>query len=178
MHRIGQIGPADTRIVDLGRQTLVGLEAHLAGDVIVLGGTTGGVHQHHAALAHVGGLERAGEQLVMGAVNGIAALEGDHVLAFRQGGAHLGRGLAGEDPLGQLQALNPAPQVKAPALAGDHAHGGMLERGGAVTAFGLFDLVGLPAALDRQHRQLLALVSEQQALTDLNRGVVGVEHDR
>ncbi len=40
----------------------------------------------------------------------------------------------------------------------------MLEGGGAVAALGLVDLVGLPAALHREHRQLLALVGEQQPL--------------
>jgi hypothetical protein len=97
-------------LFDLGRQALVGLEAHLTSDVVVLGGAAGGVHQHHCAAAHVGGIEGAGEQLVVGAVDGVAALEGHHVLALGQGGAHLRRGFAGEHALGQLQARTRPPR--------------------------------------------------------------------
>ena len=54
----------------------------------------------------------------------------------------------------------------------------MLEGGGAVAALGLLDLVRLPAALDREHGELLAAVGEQQPLADRDAGVVAVEDDR
>ena len=178
VHRVGQVGPADAGVVHLRGEPFVGLEAHLAGNVIVLGWATGGVHQHHAALAHVGGLEGAGEQFVVGAVDGIAALEGHHVLAAGQGGAHLGRRAAGKNTPGQFEALHTTAQIEAAPLGGDHAHGGVLEGGGAVAALGLLHLVGFPAALHREHGQVLALVSEQEPVAHGDAGVVGVEHDR
>ena len=41
-----------------------------------LGGAAGGVHQHHAVARHVGRVQRADEQLVVRAVDGVAALRG------------------------------------------------------------------------------------------------------
>ena len=114
----------------------------------------------------------------MGPVDGIAALESHHILAMGQGGAHLGRGAAGEVPLGQGQPLDAPAQVITAPFAGDHAHGRVFEGGGAVTAHGLLDLVGFPAALHRQHRQVLAPIGEQQALADGDAGVIGVKDDR
>jgi hypothetical protein len=53
----------------------------------------------------------------------------------------------------------------------------MFQRGGAVATFRLPHLVGLPAAFDREHGQVLAPVGEQQSIPDGNGGVVGVEDD-
>ena len=178
VHGVGQVGPADARVGHLGGQALVGGEAHLAGDVVLLGGATGGMHQHHRLAADVGGLEGPGEEFVVGPVDGVAALEGHHVLSRRQGGAHLGGSPAGEHPPRQGQALEAPAQVIATPLGGDHAHRRMLQGGGAVAAPGLHHLVGLPAALDGEHRQVLALIGQQQALTHRDLLVVGVEDDR
>ena len=71
-----------------------------------LGGSTGGVHQADGLRADIGCLQRSDEELVVGLVDGVAALEGQHVLALWQGGAHIGGGGAGEHPLGQLQPLH------------------------------------------------------------------------
>ena len=71
-----------------------------------LSGATGGVDKADRPLPDIGGLQRADEELIVGLVDGVAALEGQHVLALRQGGAHLGRAGAGEHPLGQLQPLH------------------------------------------------------------------------
>ena len=111
-------------------------------------------------------------------MDGVAALEGHHVLVLGDRGAHLGGGAAGEHSLRQLQTLERAAQVEAAALRGDHLDGRVLQGSGAVAAEGLTGFVGLPAALDREHRQLLPLVGEQKAITEGDRGVVGVEDDR
>jgi hypothetical protein len=72
------------------------------------------VHQAHAVAGNVGGVQGAGEELVVGAVDRVAALEGHDISALGQGGAHLcsrgpvrgvvkgssGRG-AGAGPAGQ-----------------------------------------------------------------------------
>jgi hypothetical protein len=54
-----------------------------------LRGPAGRVHEADGARADVVGLQRAREQLVVRAVDGVAALEGQHVLARRQRAAHL-----------------------------------------------------------------------------------------
>lgn len=54
-----------------------------------LGGAAGGVHQAHGALPHIVRRERAREQLVVRLVDGVAALERQHVLARRQRRPHL-----------------------------------------------------------------------------------------
>ena len=54
---------------------------HLTRDVIILGGAAGGVHQAHGALLDIVGLQGADEQLVVGTVDGVAALR-------QQQGAH------------------------------------------------------------------------------------------
>ena len=54
-----------------------------------LRGPAGRVHEADGARADVVGLQRAREQLVVRAVDGVAALEGQHILARRQRAAHL-----------------------------------------------------------------------------------------
>ena len=178
VHRVGQVGPANAGVVHLGGQALIGLEAHLTRNVVVLGGAAGGMNQHHALIAHVGGIKRTGEQLVVGAVDGVAALERNHVLALGQVGAHFSRRFAGEDALRKLQALDGTAEVVTTTLGGDHLHGGMLERGGAVATHRLARFIGLPLALHGHHRQLLAAVGEQQLLAHRDVVALGVHHDR
>lgn len=57
----------------------------------------GRVHQHDAIVPHVGRVPRAREQLIVRPVDGVAALERDHVGAGGQRGADLGRRRARED---------------------------------------------------------------------------------
>jgi len=64
------------------------------------------VNQADGLLGHVGGLQGADEQLVVGLVDGVAALEGQHVHALRQLGAHLSGGGTLEDTGGEVQQLD------------------------------------------------------------------------
>mmetsp|Transcript_16062 Transcript_16062/g.39988 ORF Transcript_16062/g.39988 Transcript_16062/m.39988 type:complete len:408 (+) Transcript_16062:224-1447(+) len=178
VHGVGQVRPAQARVVGLRLEHLVRLVAHVAGDVVVLGGAAGGVHQAHAALAHVGRVQRADEQLVVRPVDGVAALEGQHVGVLGQGGTHLGGGGAGEHARGDLQPLHLAAQVVLAALHGNHLHSGVLQGGGAVHRLGLLDLVGEVLGLHVQGADVLALVGDQQLVADLDILAVGVKHDR
>ena len=54
-----------------------------------LRGPAGGVHKADGAGPDILGIQRAREQLVVRAVDGVAALECQHVHARRQRGAHL-----------------------------------------------------------------------------------------
>ena len=114
----------------------------------------------------------------MSAVNGVAALEGHHIFTIGETGTHFGGCLAGEDPLRQLQALDASTQIEALALHGDHPHGGVLDRSGAVAALGFRDLVGLPLRLHLENGQVLALVGEQHAVAHHHIVAIGVHHDR
>ena len=178
VHRIGQVSPADAGVVHLSGQTLVSLEANRAGDVVVLGGAAGGVHENHALITHVGGIEGSGEELVVRTVDGVAALEGHHVLTLGQVRADLSGRLAREDALGQLQPLNRTAQVEATAFGGDHLHRRVFQGGGAVAANRLAGLVRFPLALHRHHGQLLTAVGQQQLLTNGDVVAIGIHHDR
>ena len=72
-------------------------------------GSTGGVDKAHRPLPYIRGLQGTDEELIVGLVDGVAALEGQHVLPPGQRGAHLSRGGTREHPLGQLQPLYLAP---------------------------------------------------------------------
>jgi hypothetical protein len=52
------------------------------GDVIGLGGAAGGVDEHDGTGAEDGVVKGSGEELVVGAVDGVSALEGNNVLAY------------------------------------------------------------------------------------------------
>mmetsp|Transcript_22925 Transcript_22925/g.43643 ORF Transcript_22925/g.43643 Transcript_22925/m.43643 type:complete len:264 (+) Transcript_22925:71-862(+) len=81
VHGVRQVGPENLGVGRLLLQHLVRLVAHCTGDVISLGGAAGGVHEDHGPVAHVVGVKRAGEELVVRAVHGVAALERHHVHA-------------------------------------------------------------------------------------------------
>ena len=78
-----------------------------------LRGAAGGVHEADSALAHIGRIQRADEQLIVRLVDRVPALERQHILPLRQRGAHLCGRRAGEDPLWQIQALHLAACVVA-----------------------------------------------------------------
>ena len=63
-------------------------------------------------------------------------------------------------------------------LHGDHAHGGVLDRGGAVAALGFSHLVGLPLGFHMENRQILPLVGEQNRVPNGHILAIGVHHDR
>ena len=66
-------------------------------------------------------------------MDGVAALEGQHVGVFGEGRADLGRRRAREDALGKLQPLHLAPEVEFAPLHSDHLTGigeGSREGGG------------------------------------------------
>ena len=65
-----------------------------------LRGAAGGVHEHHAVAGDVGRVQGADEELVVCAVDGVAALERHDVGAGRQRGAHVSGAQAGEHPAG------------------------------------------------------------------------------
>ena len=58
-------------------------------------------------------MQSAGEQLVVGTVNRIAALECHDIFAIRQASPHVCRGLAGEHALRQFQSLQASTEVEA-----------------------------------------------------------------
>mmetsp|Transcript_19342 Transcript_19342/g.43698 ORF Transcript_19342/g.43698 Transcript_19342/m.43698 type:complete len:458 (-) Transcript_19342:75-1448(-) len=178
VHRVGQVGPVDAGVLRLLLQHLIGLVPYHAGDVVRLGGAAGGVHQHHGAGAQHGVVQCAREQLVVRAVDGVAALEGHNVHVLGQLGAHLGGGLAGEVAHGHVEAGHLAAAVVLPALHGDHGHGGVLDGGGAVAVLGLQGLVGCVPGGDVQGGDVRALVAEQHLLAHNHARVVGVVDHR
>lgn len=64
------------------------------------------MHKAHSTLSNIVCLQGTREELVVSLVDGVAALEGQHILALRQGSPHVGRAGTGEHPLGQLQTLH------------------------------------------------------------------------
>ena len=75
-------------------------------DIVVLGGPACGVHEADSPLADVVSIQGACEELVVGLVDWVTALEGKHILADRQRGPDLLRGCAGEHAGRLLEALH------------------------------------------------------------------------
>lgn len=124
------------------------------------------MHEHHSLLRHVGRVQSADEELIVGLVDGVAALEGHDGLPRWQVGTHLPRCLRLVLALGQSERRQLAAQIDATALAEDHAHRGVLDRRRPVASGGLSDLVGRVDVRDVQHGQVLPLVGEQYLVTD------------
>mmetsp|Transcript_21426 Transcript_21426/g.36564 ORF Transcript_21426/g.36564 Transcript_21426/m.36564 type:complete len:204 (-) Transcript_21426:12-623(-) len=142
VHGVGEVGPAQAGVVHLGLEHFVGLVTDGAWDVIILCGAHSGVHQASCArVLHVGCVQGTDEQLIVGAVDGVAALESQHVLILGQGGTDLSRALAGKHTCGHLQALQLATQVELATLKGDHLHCGVLQCGHTVHLGGLLHLI-------------------------------------
>mmetsp|Transcript_4775 Transcript_4775/g.10448 ORF Transcript_4775/g.10448 Transcript_4775/m.10448 type:complete len:367 (-) Transcript_4775:276-1376(-) len=182
VHGVRQVGPARllARLGVLGLldEHLVRLVAHGAGDVLLLRRAARRVDEHDGVLGDVGRVERAREELVVGAVDGVAALEGDDVGVLRELGARLGRRLAREVAHRHLEALDRAADVVAAALHGHHAHAGVLNGGGAVALEALLGLVRGPLGGDSQEAHVRALVGEKHLGADVDRRVASVHHHR
>ena len=86
--------------LELALEHLVRVVPDQSGDVVLLRRPHGRMDQHHGARAHVRRMQRAGEELIVRAVDRVAALEGDGVGEGRQRRAHLGGRRAGEGAVG------------------------------------------------------------------------------
>jgi hypothetical protein len=64
------------------------------------------VDKANSLRANIGSFQGSDEELIVSLVDGIATLEGQHILALWQSGANLCWGSTREHPLGQLQALH------------------------------------------------------------------------
>lgn len=80
-------------------------------------GSAGGVDQAHCPLPDIRSLQGTDEELIVGLVDGVAALEGQHVLASGQRGPNISRRGTWENPFGQFQ-----PLYLAPCCTHAHAH--------------------------------------------------------
>jgi hypothetical protein len=89
-----------------GRVNSAALEANDARNVVVLRRPARRMHEAHGALPNIVRTERAREELVVRAVDRVAALEREHILAFRERRAHLLGRRAREDALRPLEALD------------------------------------------------------------------------
>ena len=178
VHGVRQVVPHGARVLGLGLEHFVSLVPHSAVNVVGLGRAASRVHHHHAALAHVLGVERAGEELVVGAVHGVAALERDHVLVGRQLRADLLWGLARELAHGLVEALEGARHVVLAALEGHHEGAGVLERRGAVALLALQWLLRQVLALYHHGRHGQVALLEEHLVSRHERFVVGVKHHR
>ena len=85
------------------------------------------MHQNDGSGADLRRLERAREELVVGSMDGVAALEGDHVNVLGQLGADLGGGLAGELAHGHVETRDLPAAVVLASLGGDHEHSWVLD---------------------------------------------------
>lgn len=177
MHRVGKVSPPQPGVADLFFEDLVGSDAGLSRDVVVLRRADRGVHQADRPLGDVGGVQGAREELVVGPVDRVAALEGQDVFADRQPGPDLGRARAGEGAFRQRQAGDFPAQVVPPALHSDHLHGRVLDRRRAVALPGLDGLVRGPLTGDVEHGQLLSFIGQEQRVSLLDGVVVRVEDD-
>ena len=177
VHGVGQVLPAGAVVGGLLLEDLVGLVPDVAGDVVGLGRAAGGVDEDDAALADEGIVEGPGEELVVGPVDGVAALEGDDVLVVGEGRADLLGGLAGEVADGEVEAGDLSAHVVLAALGGNHEGTGVLDGGGAVALEALERLVGLELVGELDGGNGAVAVLEEDRLAGLEVLVIGIEDD-
>mmetsp|Transcript_7963 Transcript_7963/g.16450 ORF Transcript_7963/g.16450 Transcript_7963/m.16450 type:complete len:211 (+) Transcript_7963:349-981(+) len=155
LHGIREVGPAEVLarpllVLWLFLQNLIGLDTCGTIDVPRLRGTTGGMHQDDAVLHVLVGVH---QQLEVRLVHRISVLEGHHLFALRQRGAHLRRGVEALAPHrveARRQAMQFASQVELPQLREELRHRGMLRGGGAITRLGFLHLVRFEDLLSLQ----------------------------
>mmetsp|Transcript_133441 Transcript_133441/g.426595 ORF Transcript_133441/g.426595 Transcript_133441/m.426595 type:complete len:527 (-) Transcript_133441:352-1932(-) len=178
LHAVGQVGPAEHRVLLLGllAQGLVGLDTHDAIDVARLRGAACRVHQEdgicNVALCAL-------QELEVGTVNRVAVLEGDDFLALRQCRAYLRRRHHWVLELGALEAVHLATDIVLALLGDQGVDGGVLEAGGAEALLGLDDLIRFVDGRHLQHSNLLALPLQQDLVAPLQtRNALHIEGHR
>ena len=139
------------RVVAL-EQYQVAAHAHLGGNVIGLGGTHQRVDEQ--AVDH---FERALGQILVGAVDGIPGLEGDHGVPFALGelgaGSVGGEGVVDKRLIGQLvDQHHRAAEVDRSRLT-HRRNAGVGPIGGSVDALGLVILIGAELVVHRHDRE-------------------------
>lgn len=165
MHRVRQIGPHDIWVVHLLAKNLVGLVAHVPRDIVGLSRAAGGMHENLAVrLGNIWCIQGTGEELVVGPVDGVAALEGDNIAMGGQRGADLIRSLAREITHGVFDADDRATNVVVTTFHSDHLDARMLQRGGSVAKFRLLCLVRCPATFNFEHSHRLAIIQQTNLL--------------
>ena len=107
-------------------ENLVSLVPNSPRDVISLCRPAGGVNEDDRVVTEVGGVQGASEELVVGTVDGVSALEGDDILPCREHGPDLLGGTADEVTDGQVEAGDLSSHIVLAALGGDHEGARML----------------------------------------------------
>mmetsp|Transcript_10419 Transcript_10419/g.17489 ORF Transcript_10419/g.17489 Transcript_10419/m.17489 type:complete len:210 (+) Transcript_10419:448-1077(+) len=180
VHRVGEVSPfrllASRRVLGLVLQDLVRLKAYGAWNVLLLGGTASWVYQHDCVLVHVWRVERTREELVVGAVDRVAALESDHISIIGQHLASLRRSSTRKIAYRHVKALDGAPDVTRAALHGDHAHAGVLDGGSPIAIEALKWFIRYPFGGHSHQRHVGALVGKQELAADHDL-VVACVHD-
>mmetsp|Transcript_11489 Transcript_11489/g.70638 ORF Transcript_11489/g.70638 Transcript_11489/m.70638 type:complete len:410 (-) Transcript_11489:313-1542(-) len=177
VHGVRQVRPVDVRVVHLLLQDLVRLITHDTWDVVVLGGSAGGMDQAHRSFADIVRVKRPGEQLVVRPMHRIPALEGNHVDVGREFGPDLRGRLARKHSFGQTEPVDGSADVILSTFGGNHVHAWMFEGGRTVAHLGFLCLVRFPLGFDVQHAQVLPAVLEQYFHAGLQIFPSGVHDD-
>jgi len=168
----------DLGVLGLGLKDFVGVVTYKPTDVVGLSGSHGRVDHHYAGFLNVFGIEGAGEQLVVGAVNRVAALEDDDMRVFGETSANFSRGLAGEGSLGERNTGKSTTDVVLGALHGNHLDARVLQGRSTIALLNLKRFIGGESGLDVQNGNRLALVSEGYRFTRGKVITIGVHDDR
>mmetsp|Transcript_9961 Transcript_9961/g.22739 ORF Transcript_9961/g.22739 Transcript_9961/m.22739 type:complete len:396 (+) Transcript_9961:333-1520(+) len=178
VHGVREVVPPDPGVLSLLRQAHVGLVANGSGDVVCLGGSAGGVHKDNALRPNLRSIKRASEELVVSAMNGVPALEGNDVLVIGKVLPDLSWSPARELADGEVEALKTSTTIIRSTLSGNHQDSGMLKGGHSVALLALVHLVRPVTILDRKHSDVAVSLLQQHLLPWHKVLVVGVKDDR
>mmetsp|Transcript_20789 Transcript_20789/g.47042 ORF Transcript_20789/g.47042 Transcript_20789/m.47042 type:complete len:313 (-) Transcript_20789:99-1037(-) len=177
VHAVREVLPPRSVVVRLLLQDLVGLVPDNSRDVVGLGGSASGVDEDDSVRAHQGVIKRTSEKLVVSAVHGVTALEGDDIDVVGEGLADLGGGTAREVADREVESCDLAAHVILAALGGNHERSRVLNLAGAVALLALVRLVGRVLVGELNSGNVAVSVLEEDDVSRLEVLVIRVEYN-
>mmetsp|Transcript_17065 Transcript_17065/g.23895 ORF Transcript_17065/g.23895 Transcript_17065/m.23895 type:complete len:318 (-) Transcript_17065:487-1440(-) len=178
VHRIWKVFPENVRVLSLLLENFVSLVSNRSWDIISLSWTTGRMNKYNAAFLNVFSIKGASEELVVGTVDRIAALESDNILSSWKFCANLCRSLAWEVPHRKGNSLKRSSKVVLPTLSRNHQTTWMLKSCDAIKILALLHFIRLVFALNLHNSNVLAFTGKSQFHSRFNTLVIGVEDNR
>jgi len=177
VHGVRKVLPEGTGILGLLLEYLVSLITDNSWDIIGLGRSASGVYKYNSTLSYELIIKSTGEELIMGTVDGVTALEGNNILVLGESGTDLSRGLAWEITDGGVKSGNLSSHVITSTLGGNHEGSRVLNFGSSVTLEALKGLVGGELVSELNSGNWAVSVLKKNSHTGLKVLRVGIENN-